>query len=65
MPPLPLDLDQIRAARATLSEQRRTQRATSADLQRAKAELEALRRGGGQPRFIRQQKRRSRACRSL
>jgi len=53
MPPLPLNLDQISAARATLSEQRRTQRATSAELQRAKTELDALRRGGAMPRLIR------------
>jgi hypothetical protein len=52
MPPLPLNLDQISAARATLSEQRRTQRATSAELQRAKTELDALRRGA-MPRLIR------------
>ena len=52
MPPLPLNLDQIQAARATLAGQRRTQRASSADLQRAKAELDALHRSGAQPRLI-------------
>jgi hypothetical protein len=50
MPPLPLNLDQIRTARATLAEQRRAQRAASAEHQRAKADLDALRRGGADGR---------------
>src|SRR3954451_22329037 len=46
MPPLPLNLDQIGAARAALAEQQRAQRAASAEHQRATAELDALRRSG-------------------
>ncbi|HVQ17365.1 MAG TPA: hypothetical protein VMS40_27365, partial [Vicinamibacterales bacterium] len=55
MPPLPLNLDQIRAARATLNQQRRTQRTASAELQREKAALDALRRSGAAPRLIQRQ----------
>jgi hypothetical protein len=53
MPPLSLNLDQIRAARANLAKQRSTQRAASAELQREKAALEALRRSGADERLIR------------
>jgi len=55
MPPLPLNLDQIRAARATLTKQRSTQRTASADLQREKAELDALRRSGAPARLVQRQ----------
>src|SRR5262245_37215947 len=53
MPPLPINLDQIRAARANLTKQRQSQRAASADLQREKRELDTLRRSGANERIIR------------
>nr|MBA2301509.1 hypothetical protein [Acidobacteriota bacterium] len=46
MPPLELNLDAIREARSALADQRTRQRAASADHQRAKTELERLRRSG-------------------
>lgn len=46
MPPLPLNLTAIGDARAQLARQRQTQRSTTADHQRATADLEAMRRSG-------------------
>jgi hypothetical protein len=49
---LQLDLDQIRRARASLAAQRATQRAASADRQRERARLDALRRSGADERVL-------------
>src|SRR5688500_238181 len=46
MPPLPLNLTEIGDARAQLAKQRRAERAATAEHQRAKATLGALRRSG-------------------
>ena len=50
MPPLKVDLDQIRTARTRLAEQREAERASIAEYQRDKAKLDALRRSGADPR---------------
>jgi hypothetical protein len=52
MPPLPLNLDAISKARATLADQVQAQRTTSADYQRATSALDALRRSGADPDAI-------------
>ena len=61
MPVLPLNLDRIREARTALAQQRAVQRAAGADHQRAKAELERMRRAGADPRELEQASARVRA----
>ena len=50
MPPLKLNLDQIRTARTRLAGQREAERASIAEYQREKATLDALRRSGADQR---------------
>jgi hypothetical protein len=52
MPPLQLNLEQIRAARAALTNQRDAQRAASAEHRRAKAALDAMKRSGADARSV-------------
>ena len=52
MPPLPLNLEEIQKARATLAEQRAAQRAASADHARAKTELDTLHQRGADEQTI-------------
>ena len=52
MPPLKLNLDQIRTARTRLAGQREAERASIAEYQGEKAKLDALRRSGADERTI-------------